>query len=133
MKIIATLLIAFTFTATFAGSGDGDAEKITDAELNEKFYEINKWGYAQFTYWTVTDKKSNRFGAKPISDKTLYIETSRAGIIDSDITWKEFSKLSVDDWNEMLVAGQADVIDAIENGVSPKEQDVIDIKVIKVL
>ena len=131
MKIIATLLLAFTFSTTFAGNADG--EENTSIELNEKFYEINKWGYAQFTYWTVTDKKSNRFGARPISDKTLYIETSRAGIIDSDITWKEFSKLSVEEWSEMLVAGQAGVINAIENGIVPNELDVTEIEVINVL
>ena len=112
MKFITVVLLALTFSTSFAGNAGGD--KNTGSGLSEKYYEINKWGYAQFTYWKITDQKDIKFGAKPISDKTLYIETSRQGIIDADLTWKEFQQLSVEDWKLMLIEGQPEVIAAME-------------------
>ena len=115
MKTLTTLLlIAFTFSNTFATENNGTDMEGTESELNEKYYEINKWGYAQYTYWMITDNKDNKFGAKPISDRTLFLETHKAGIIDQDMTWREFQAMGFDEVRTMLVAVQQPVIQAME-------------------
>ena len=115
MKTLTTILLfALTISTTFATENDGTEPKETAAELNEKYYEINKWGYAQYTYWMITDKKDNKFGAKPISDRTLFLETHKAGIIDQDMTWREFQAMGFDEVRTMLVAVQQPVIQAME-------------------
>lgn len=122
MKTLTTILLTIlTISSSFA------SDEIKSTELNEKYYEINKWGYAQYTYWMVNDKKDSKFGPKPISDRTLYLETSKAGIIDQTMTWKEFQKMSFDEVRTMLVEVQQPVINAIQNGISAP--NVIDLRV----
>lgn len=112
MKTLTTILLTILSIST-AFSND----EIKSSELNEKYYEINKWGYAQYTYWMVKDKKDSKFGPKPISDRTLYLETAKAGIIDQSMTWKEFQTMSFDEVRTMLVEVQQPTINAMENGI----------------
>ena len=72
----------------------------------------------------IKDKKDIKFGAKPISDRTLYLETSKAGIIDQDMTWKAFQTMSFDEVRTMLVEVQQPIIEAMNTGKKTKKKGI---------
>lgn len=97
--------------ATLEGLKEGKA----DAML--KIYEVNDGGKFMFFYPSETNPAPHL-----VTDRTLYLEASRKGIIPSDVSYNDFVKLSVPEQQDMLKSGQEDAYAS----VGPETKDLFE-------
>ena len=107
-------LVNLTITALIAGS----IISTTQAKDFEKYYEVTEEGQFQFLYRQAD--ASPKEGAKPVTNRTFYLETKRQGILPDDLSYRKYQELTAQEIQALL--DQAPLVNTTENKLNAVDQ-----------